>query len=48
MDSMPPATATSMSPLRTAWSTIPADRNPDAQTLLTVSEGTSLGMRPLI
>jgi hypothetical protein len=45
---MPPATATSRSPARTAWSTIPAERSPEAQTLLTVSEETSLGMPPLI
>ena len=45
---MPPATATSRSPARTAWSTIPAERMPDAHTLFTVSEETSLGMPPLI
>ena len=45
---MPPATATSRSPARTAWSTIPAARMPEAQTLLTVSEGTSFGIPPLI
>src|ERR687895_1572940 len=48
IDSIPPATATSRSPARTAWSTIPAERRPEAQTLLTVSEDTSLGMPPLI
>ncbi len=48
MDSMPPATATSRSPARTAWSTMPAARMPDAQTLFTVSDETSLGMPPLI
>ena len=36
---MPPATATSRSPARTAWSTIPAERSPEAQTLFTVSRG---------
>ena len=45
---MPPATPTSRSPARTAWSIIPADRIPDAHTLLTVSLETSLGMPPLI
>jgi len=48
IDSMPPATATSRSPARTAWSTMPAERMPDAQTLLTVSEETSRGMSALI
>ena len=48
MDSMPPATPTSRSPARIAWSMIPTARMPDAQTLLTVSDGTSLGMPPLI
>src|SRR5215211_1622958 len=45
---MPPATATSRSPARTACSTIPAERRPEAQTLFTVSDGTSRGMPPLI
>src|SRR3954447_14477274 len=45
---IPPATPTSRSPARTAWSRIPAERMPEAQTLLIVSEGTSLGMPPLI
>src|SRR5680860_734086 len=45
---MPPATATSRSPARTAWSTMPAERMPEAHTLFTVSEETSLGMPPLI
>ena len=45
---MPPATATSRSPARTAWSTMPAARRPEAQTLLTVSEETSFGIPPLI
>ena len=48
MDSMPPATAMSRSPARIAWSTIPAERRPDAQTLLMVSEVVSLGMPALI
>src|ERR687893_1534883 len=48
IDSMPPATATSRSPARTAWSTIPAERSPEAHTLLTVSDETSLGMPALI
>ena len=41
---MPPVAATSRSPARIAWSASPIDRIPDAQTLFTVSEGTSLGM----
>src|SRR5918996_872803 len=45
---MPPATARSRSPARTAWSTIPAERSPEAHTLLTVSEETSFGMPALI
>ncbi len=45
---MPPATPTSRSPARTAWSMIPADRIPEAQTLFTVSLETSFGMPPLI
>ena len=46
IDSMPPPTPTSMSPARIAWSSIPTARMPDAQTLLIVSEETSLGMPP--
>ncbi len=45
---MPPATATSRSPARTDWSTMPAERMPEAQTLFTVSEETSFGIPPLI
>ena len=45
---MPPATATSRSPARIDWSTMPAERMPEAQTLFTVSEETSLGIPPLI
>ena len=41
---MPPPTATSRSPARTAWSIIPTARTLDAQTLLIVSEVTSIGM----
>jgi hypothetical protein len=48
IDSIPPATATSRSPARIAWSRMPTARMPDAQTLLTVSDGTSLGMPLLI
>ena len=44
IDSMPPPTATSRSPARTAWSIIPTARTLDAQTLLIVSEVTSIGM----
>ena len=45
---MPPATATSRSPARIDWSTMPAERMPEAHTLLTVSEDTSFGIPPLI
>ena len=48
IDSIPPATPTFRSPARTARSEMPTVRMPEAQTLLTVSEGTSLGMPPLI
>ncbi len=48
IDSMPPPTPTSMSPARIAESIIPAARIPEAQTLLIVSEETSLGMPALI
>ena len=41
---MPPPTATSRSPARTAWSIIPTARTLDAQTLLIVSEVTSIGI----
>src|SRR3954447_23836244 len=44
MDSMPPPTATSRSPARMAASRMPVARTPEAQTLLMVSEETSLGM----
>ena len=44
IDSMPPATPTSSSPARTARSATPIARMPEAQTLLIVSEGTSLGI----
>ena len=44
IDSMPPPTATSRSPARTAWSIIPTARTLDAQTLLIVSEVTSIGI----
>src|SRR5215218_259935 len=45
---MPPVTATLESPARIAWSARPSDRMPEAQTLLIVSEGTSIGIPPLI
>ena len=45
---MPPPTASSRSPARTAWSIRPAARMPDAQTLLMVSDETSLGIPALI
>src|SRR3954454_8718805 len=49
MDSMPPATiGPDRSPARTYWSARPTARRLEAQTLFTVSEGTSLGMPPLI
>ena len=48
MDSIPPPTAMSRSPARIAASMIPAERIPEAHTLLTVSEETSLGMPALI
>ena len=48
IDSMPPPTATSRSPTRIALSIRQAERIPEAQTLLTVSEETSLGMPALI
>ena len=41
---MPPPTPTCMSPARIAWSRITDARSPEAQTLLIVSEETSLGM----
>src|SRR3954447_9156305 len=48
MDSMPPPTPTSTSPARIAWSRITVARRPEAHTLLTVSDDTSLGMPALI
>ncbi len=48
IDSMPPPTAISTSPARTAWSSIPTARTLDAHTLLIVSEVTSIGMPALI
>ena len=48
IDSMPPPTPTSRSPARIAESSSAAARIPDAHTLLTVSEETSLGIPPLI
>ena len=48
IDSMPPVTATSTSPARIAWSAMPTARIPDAQTLFTVSDGTSRGIPALI
>src|SRR5262245_37767369 len=45
---MPPPTATSRSPTRIAWSRTPHDLRPEAHTLLTVSDGTSFGIPPLI
>ena len=41
---MPPPTPTCTSPARIAWSRITVARSPEAQTLLIVSEETSLGM----
>ena len=48
MLSMPPATPVCTSPARTAVSMMPIARMPEAHTLLTVSEGTSFGIPPLI
>src|SRR5215218_9089995 len=48
IDSMPPPTPTSMSPARIDWSSSPTARMPDAQTLLIVSEETSIGIPALI
>src|ERR1019366_4713799 len=48
IDSMPPPTPTCTSPARIAWSRITVARRPEAQTLLIVSEETSLGMPALI
>jgi hypothetical protein len=48
IDSMPPVTPIWRSPALIAWSAIPIERMPEAQTLLTVSEGTSRGMPALI
>ena len=44
IDSMPPPTASSRSPARTAWSIIPTARTLEAHTLLIVSEVTSIGI----
>ena len=48
IDSMPPVTPISRSPARIAWSAMPIVRIPEAQTLLTVSDGTSFGIPALI
>src|SRR3954451_6128850 len=49
IDSMPPAAiGPERSPARTYWSARPTARKLDAQTLFTVSEGTSFGIPPLI
>ena len=48
IDSMPPPTPTSRSPARIAVSSRHVARIPDAHTLLIVSDGTSLGIPPLI
>src|SRR5262245_60966652 len=47
IDSMPPATATSMSPTRIAWSAIITALSPDPHTLLIVSAATRSGRPPL-
>ncbi len=44
IDSMPPATATWISPARISWSARATALRPERQTLLIVIEGTSLGM----
>src|SRR3954469_15579311 len=46
IDSMPPATATSMSPTRMPWSASMTAFNPDPQTLLIVSAATRSGSPP--
>ena len=48
IDSIPPATPISRSPARIAWSATPIVRIPEAQTLFTVSDGTSRGIPALI
>src|SRR5258707_7492277 len=47
IDSIPPATATSMSPARIAWSAIITAFRPEPQTLLMVSAATCSGRPPL-
>src|SRR5262249_53833167 len=47
IDSMPPATATSMSPTRIAWSASITAFSPEPHTLLTVSAATWSGRPPL-
>jgi len=44
MDSIPPATATSISPARISWSASAIAFRPDRHTLLIVMAGTSLGI----
>jgi hypothetical protein len=44
MDSIPPATAISISPARMSWSARATAFSPDRHTLLIVIEGTSFGI----
>ena len=44
IDSMPPATTMSNSPARISWSASAIAVMPDRQTLLTLSDGTVIGM----
>ena len=44
---MPPATTMSNSPARMSWSASAIASSPDRQTLLTVSDGTLIGMPAL-
>jgi hypothetical protein len=46
IDSMPPATTTSNSPARMSWSASAIASRPERQTLLSVKEGTDIGMPP--
>ena len=47
MDSMPPATTTSASPVRISWSARNTEWMPERHTALTVTAGTSMGTPPL-
>ena len=47
IDSIPPATTTSNSPMLISWSAMAIALSPDRQTLLTVRAGTVIGIPPL-